>query len=228
MQRIIIVVAALASILAACTVPVNNNSQARDAQRTEQQQSIYEVNQPIPAFTYSQDRDTLIQIYRLRNEARLTYTTFHSMNDPQPVFGCPSRGYPIPADTQLTNPQQLAGAWVPSGSSTGDTRSDGKGGWVRWVDGVIELPEPNGIYSSGNTDGTWVLCIRPDGSVHPIYSEMKLQTFPFEVHWDAQQKMLVDGGAQSSSTISIGTPEEIRSRAERTPIPVASPGANER
>lgn len=199
----LIVVACLA-IGIACAPVAQNNSQSRDVRAVEQQQNIYQTNQPIPAFTFSQDRDTLIQIYRLRNEARATYTVVTGMNGGEPIWACASRGYAIAADTQLTNPTQLSGAWVSSSSSAGsDSYSDGKGNYYRWVSGNIDLPEPNGLYSSKNTDGTWILCLRPDGSINPIYSELKVQTFPFEVKWDPEKRMLVDVGQKSSSTIDI-------------------------
>ncbi len=202
-QRLLTTLLAVGVIVAVACAPIGRTSQSRDVKAVEQQQQIYQTNQPIPAFTFSQDRDTLIQIYRLRNEARTTYTVFHSLNSGEPAFACPSRGYAIPADTQLTNGTQLSGAWIASGASSDDTRSDGQGNYYRWVDGNIDLPEPNGLYSSKNTDGTWVLCLRSDGTVNPIYSELKVQTFPFEVKWDPERRMLVDTGQKSSSIIEV-------------------------
>ena len=139
MRKFLIPLALVALALVACG-PVKQTSQSRDAQRTEAQQQTYEVNQPIPQFQFSQERDTLIQLYRLQNEARATYTVVTGINGGKPIWACASRGYALPADTQLTNPQQLAGAWVVSGSSGNDTRTDSSGNYWRWVDGVIELP----------------------------------------------------------------------------------------
>ena len=205
----------LATLLLVACAPVKpQNSQSRDAIRTEQQQQAYEINQPIPQFQFSQERDTLIQLYRLQNEARATYTVVTGVNGGAPIWACASRGYALPADTQLTNPVQLTGTWVASGSNHGESRSDGQGNYYRWVDGEIEMPEPNGVYSSKNTDGTWVMCVRPDGSVNPVYTELKANVFPFEVKWDPNQQTLVDVGQRSSSAI------EIRTSA---PAPTASP-----
>lgn len=187
-----------------CAPAVRQTSQQVDAANTGEQQAIYQNRQPVPRFEWSQQRDTLIQIYVLQNEARSTFTTFHSNGTGAVIFACPSRGYAIPADAQLTNPVQLSAAnIVPSRGNTYVT-----------VEGVIELPEPNGIYSGKNTDGTWVVCVRESGEAVPVYSELKVQTFPFEVSWDEARQLLIDQRKQSSSSLQIRT---------QTPAPSPSP-----
>lgn len=175
------------------------NSQSKDRNTVEGQQEIYASRQPVPRFEYSQDRDTLIQIYRLRNEVRPTFTTFHSNGTGDVVFSCPSRGYAIPADTQLTNGLQ---PWC-YGQSCGGA--------------VIEQPEPNGLYSSKNTDGTWVLCVRDNGEVTPVYTELKVTTFPFLVN--------ADGHTVSDSKSASSTTVTLRNAQGTAPgnAPVASP-----
>lgn len=201
MKRLFVSLMIGALLLSGC-VKVADSSQARDARNTEEQQSIYQQRQPVPRFEWSQTRDTLIQLYKLQNEARSTFSTFHSNGTGAVIFACPSRGYAIPADTQLTNPVQLASQYT-------QTVKDGT--W-HLVEGVIEQPEPNGVYSSKNTDGTWVLCVRDRGEVTPVYTELKVQTFPFEVSWDQAQQMLVDTKKPSSASIQV-----------RTAAPSASP-----
>ena len=49
------------------------------------------------------------------------------------------------------------------------------------------------------------MCVRPDGSVNPVYTELKANVFPFEVKWDPEQQVLVDVGQRSSSTVEIRT-----------------------
>jgi hypothetical protein len=70
---------------------------------------------------------------------------------------CPSIGFPIPADTQLTNP--LKPAW--SGQSPP----------------VIEQSEPNGLYTSKNTRGTYVMCVDKRGRVVPRYHEADVEAY---------------------------------------------------
>lgn len=182
-------------------------SQVQDRTNTENQQAVYARNQPVPRFDFSQTRDTLIQIYKLENEARRTFTTFHSNGTGEVIFSCPSRGYAVAADTQLTNPLQP--------------------GYTNYVETyVIEQPEPNGVYSSKNTDGTYVLCVRPNGDVTPVYTELKVTTFPYEVEYDAATRQVRDIGRQSSSSITIRQQVDGGSGGTApppAPTPMASP-----
>lgn len=177
---------------------VSQSSETRDRQTVQEQQTVYQSRQPVPRFEFSQERDTLIQIYRLRQEARATFTTFHSNGTGAVIFACPSRGYAIPADTQLTNPVQA------DRSLAGNP--------------VLEQAEPNGLFSSKNTDGTWVLCVRENGEVAPVYTELKVQTFPFEVTWDQAQQMLFDQRRQSSSSLTIRVGQESAPTTSPSPV----------
>lgn len=192
-MRPVLIAATLALLLTGCVQSANT----RDRQTVDEQQGIYQSRQPIPRFDYSQERDTLIQIYRLRQEVRPTFTTFHSNGTGDVIFACPSRGYAIAADTQLTNPV----GQVTPGSQV-----------------VVEQPEPNGLYSSKNTDGTWVLCVREAGEIAPVYSELKVQTFPFEVTWDEARRMLFDQKKQSSSSLTI-RPGQVATPAPSPVVP---------
>lgn len=124
-----------------------------------EQQQLYQENQPIPSFTWSLERAILIQLYQMRNDALSTYTIVTSSFGNE-LWECPSIGYPIPADTQLTNPEQYY---------NGTT---------------LKQAEPNGLFSSTNTVGTWVLCVLENGEVYPVYTEMNANTFPFVVSMD--------------------------------------------
>lgn len=201
-MRWLMVLVLIASISAASCAPgPTQQSQRWDIQTVEEQQTIYQSRQPVPRFEFSQERDTLIQIYWLRQEARATFTTFHSNGTGDVLFACPSRGYAIPADTQLTNPVQ------PYGTSA-----------ANYPMVTIEQPEPNGLYSSKNTDGTWVLCVRENGEVAPVYSELKVQTFPFEVTWDEARRMLFDLKKQSSSSLTIRATRIVAPSPSPTPV----------
>lgn len=149
-----------------------------DQRTVNQQQTVYTQNQPVPVFDWSQDRDTFIQIYKAKNEARNTWSVVTAQGTGQPIWMCPSVGFPIPADSQLTNPVQALG----SGGA------------------VIEQAEPNGLFSSKNTDATYVLCVMSNGDISPVYTEQKVTTFPFPVQIKDGSIQMVQGG---QSTIKI-------------------------
>ena len=153
MKRLFIL---LVVLLSACS-----GQETADTRKVQDQQAIYAQTQPIPAFQWSRDRDTLIQIYKAKNEANATWSVITSQGTGMPIYICPSIGFPLPADTQLTNGlQQL------QGHSAGT---------------IVEQAEPNGLFSSKNTDATYILCVRLDGSITPVYTEQKVTTFPYAV-----------------------------------------------
>ena len=147
-----------ASMLAAAAdVSGCESSESRDSEAVNKQQSHYQKIQPIPWFDWSQDRDNLIQIYKQKNEGRSTHAVVRSSGTGEILWDCPSIGFPIPADTQLTNPIQID---VTSGHA-----------------GAIEQAEPNGLFTSKHTDGTYVLCVDGAGAISPQYTEAKVDVF---------------------------------------------------
>jgi len=170
-KLMIVLVAGLALVLAGCLEP---------AEREESRSvSSYYSNilkaQPAPQFDYSLERDLVIQLYQIRNSAVNTYTVWW---DHGRIAGaCPSIGYGIPYDTQLTNPLKISYAYG--------------------VGGVIEQPEPNGLYSSKNTSATWVMCVGEDGQVYPVYVEPKVVVYPgtnVVVDWENNRVIWRPGG----------------------------------
>lgn len=151
-KLVVLVVLALFVLVGCETV----NDQESD--QVDSQQALYARNQPVPRYDWSLERDVSIQLYNIRNEARNTYSVIVAAGTGQPLFVCPSIGYPIPYDVQLTNPLQY----------------DYNGA-------VVAQAEPNGLFSSQNSDATWVLCVSGAGEVTPIYSEQKVITFPYPV-----------------------------------------------
>ena len=134
-------------------------SERQDRELVQEQQKHYQKVLPIPFYDYSIPRDVLIQIYDVvTTRAYITYTVIQSITG-QTFYHGPSIGYGIPVDTSLTNPLQ-------------PYYDD---------EGPVGQAEPNGLFSSENTDGTWVLFLQPDGAVAPIYTEHKVTTFPFVV-----------------------------------------------
>jgi hypothetical protein len=63
--------------------------------------------------------------------------------------------------------------------------------------------EPNGLYPSGNTLATWVLCV-PDGSLHPTYVEPQVIVYdhPISIAFDKERGMyrIIRAGTANSDT----------------------------
>lgn len=178
-----VTVAALALMIAACSSV--NQSLSKDQSQTNSQLQQYQSVQPVPYYDWSEQRNTLIQIYNAKNEARQTWAVVESITGAA-LWSCPSVGFPIPADTQLTNPDQIAVT---------------QNGGTNYYDGVVPQMEPDGLYASGATDATYVLCLRPDGKAVPIYTEQKVSTFPFPVH--VEDGKIVDENGASTVQIDV-------------------------
>lgn len=159
-KSLVVVLLALliTALLAGCYA---SDSDDQEQAAVENQQAVYTRNQPPPVFDWSLERDIAIQLYEARNEARLTYSVVVSQGTGAVLWMCPSIGYPIPYDVQLTNP-------VKPDIAYGEAV-------------VLEQSEPNGLYSSKNTDATWVICVDDTGNWTPVYVEQKVITFPFPV-----------------------------------------------
>lgn len=157
-----------------------SSSDRADREVVEEQQSHYQKIHPVPFYDYSIPRDVLIQIYDVvTTRAYVTYTVIESITG-KTFFHGPSIGYGIPCDTSLTNPRKYT-----------------------YEGGDVDQPEPNGLFSSKNTDGTWVLFVQPDGSVTPIYTEHKVTTFPFAVKSDGAGGWIRADNKPSEFTIEI-------------------------
>jgi hypothetical protein len=181
-RRPIILLAGVALALAACQTTVQSLS--NDQTQTDAQLQQYQKVQPVPFYNWSEQRNTLIQIYNAKNEARQTWAVFMSYTGTA-MFTCPSIGFPIPADTQLTNPEQIARTNV-----NGTVYS-----------GVVGQMEPDGLYSSTGTSGTYVLCVRDNGKAAPIYWEPPVAMFPYEVKIVNGQ--IIDAGGTSNIEVDV-------------------------
>lgn len=169
-------------ILTLATVACSDTSVYKDEQTVEDQQLQYQRVQPIPFFTYSLERYRAIELYKFRNQAATTYSLITAQGTGQAIYYCPSSGFPLPYDVQLTNPLQ----YYNSGA-------------------VLEQAEPNGLYSSKSSDATWVFCTNENGDVEPVYTEQKATTWPHAVQFNPETGMWerVD---DSTSSIVIKPP----------------------
>jgi hypothetical protein len=193
MKRTIILLVGVALVLVGCSV---KDSIKTDAVNTDRQLQQYQAVQPVPFFNWSQDRAVLIQIYEAKNAARQTWTVFYSATGVAQAM-CPSVGYPIPANTQLTSPDQVVG-----GGSSGY--------------GTVAQMEPNGVYSTTGANGTYVMCLRPSGKAAAVYSESWVTAYPYEVA--IQSGEVVDLGKDTTVPIDMTAPANVA-----TPAPSTTP-----
>jgi hypothetical protein len=114
------------------------------------------------------------------------------------LWECPSIGYPIPNDQKLVAPEDIV---YDKGEYGGGNLT-------------IENPEPNGLWRSNNTVGTWVMCTLEDGTVYAKYTEQHVDTWPFPVERDANGQYQQVKGSQPSKTLDLTRP---------TPEPTAAP-----
>jgi len=158
--------------LTGCVDTSSVQQEMEDSKAVNAQQEQYSKTQPVPFFDYSRERSVYTQIYKARNKAVATHTVWRgSMSI---IEGdCPSIGFPIPYDVQLTNPEKITLL------SLG--RADD------YVDGTVEQAEPNGLFSSKTTAATWIMCAFMDQGIAkmmPVYVEGKVTTYPYPVNVD--------------------------------------------
>jgi hypothetical protein len=163
-------------LLAACDDTTNANQQEQQTTLSALQQLLQ--SQPVPQFKWSQIRQTLIDIETA--QAKTTQTTSFAFNQgvADPVWSCPSIGFPIATTSELTNPHQIS--QIPYVGGDGRTYSDSH----ESVNGITSQIDPNGIYA-GNSTGTYVLCVANDGTTFVQYWEGFVETVSGPAVWDA-------------------------------------------
>lgn len=174
-----VALAALALPVAACNNSSGASSVNNDQANTNSQLDRYQKNQPTPAYDWSQYRQTVIDVENAEVHGVATTTFFYNMGSQKPISSCPSIGFPVAVTAQLTNPDQIT--WVNHDSSRDS--------------GVVAQSEPNGVYT-GQSNGTYVVCVAGDGSKYMQYWEGDVNTIGAPAHWDQPtQQIVVDGPA---------------------------------
>ena len=174
-------IGAIAGTIVACTSSTPAVHQEQKEQNAISQQMVNA--QPLPQFNYSQKRANLTEIETAEAQGAQSTTFFFNMGVRDPIQSCPSIGAPIPTTTQLSNPQQLA--------RTGGNNS---------IDGVIGNMDPTGVYT-GDSSGTYVLCIGGNGQPYANYWEGFVQTVFAPAVWDdATHQLKVTGPASFKFT----------------------------
>ena len=142
---------------------VNNDLKASAAGFNQLDQS-----QPVHTYNWSQLRQTLQDIEDAQAHTTQTTSFFFNQGVTDPIMTCPSIGFPIASTTQITNPDQIVQKWDGSNNQFP----------------TIPLGDPTGVYS-GNSTGTYVLCVSPNGSTYANYWEGFVQTVSGPAVWDS-------------------------------------------
>jgi hypothetical protein len=158
-------------------------SDLKERTDVERQQALYVTTQPPPFFDWSLERHLMTKLYEARNNAVTTYSYLQSPYTGKILSFCPSLGYPIPATSQLTNPQRR----VPESGV------------------VLPQAEPNGLYTPSSTSATWVMCLGPDGNVEPVYWESNVATYPRPMK-EVDGTLVPEEGGKSSISIDPKRP----------------------
>lgn len=181
------VLTAAASVIAigvtatACTGTHTSSGQAQENQQQKRDTTSLVQNQPIPGFTYSQLRQNLKEIETAEANGVQTTSFFFNQGVQNPISSCPSIGAPIPTTDQLSNPQQVV---------TGSRGSDGYG---MTTTGQMD---PTGVYT-GDSSGTYVMCVGADGKAYADYWEGYVQTVFGNATWNNATHQVEMQGAPS-------------------------------
>jgi len=170
----IIALSFVALALASCKE--DTSSATRETRQTMQLSEQASVVIGMPAVKNFAEKRQLKTIYELRDNANLvTYTYYLDLNGKRHKV-CPttSLGFGIPYSTQYTAPKAL------------------RVGRPLWPDGTqyntaghtyeAEQPEPNGLFMPASADGTWIVCLHPNGKdLAPTYVEPRIVVYLFEM-----------------------------------------------
>jgi predicted small secreted protein len=157
--------------LAACN---DESGQGREARQTQLNMNQASTIVGMPAITNFTEKRQLKTIYELRDSARLvTYSYIIDLNGKRHRV-CPSTsvGFGIPYAAQYTAPKtpKIGYPVWPDGTQGGAHTYD------------AEQPEPNGLYMPASAEGTWVLCLHPNGKdLAPTYVEPRVVVYTFEM-----------------------------------------------
>lgn len=111
----------------------------------------------LPSIVNFQEKKLVKRIYELRDQENLPTWVYTQALDGKLVFLFRAVGYGLPYAAQYSNPQKRD---VTSGA-------------------VLPQAEPNGLFTPGGSEGTWVMAIGPDGKPHVVYVEPRVIVSPF-------------------------------------------------
>lgn len=177
-KKIIALVLAAGAVfgLSACTD--DTSARATDEKATEAIMKDLQKAHPVPKFAYSQYRQNLVDIVTAQAEATPTTTFFFNSGVKDPIFSCPSVGFPIPGTAQLTNPQQITDSY--------------QGGYA-----ILPQVEPNGVFT-GETTNTTTICRDANGRGYAVGWEGFAMPITGPAEWNAEKGVVELIGAPTA------------------------------
>jgi hypothetical protein len=136
----------------------------------------------MPAIVNFAERKMLKRILEIRDQAINTTTYIVDMNG-RPHKICDSIGYGFPYSTQFTNPSQNP-----------------------LKDVVLSQAEPNGLFSSPTSEGTWISCVDPvNKHMQVVYVEPRVivSPFPLSASGDLRLETATPIGAQVNRAAAL-------------------------
>lgn len=173
------VVAVMVTMGASCSSSPGSAANKTDQATAAKTLEAMQKNQPVPVFTYSQLRQNLIEIETAQAQTTQTTSFLFNQGVANPITICPSIGFPIPSTYQITNPESLYTS----------------------RNGNVTQPqvEANGIYT-GDSTGTYVMCVDATGKPYAVYWEGFVQTVTGPAVWKDGQVQLVGTPSFAFST----------------------------
>ncbi len=171
MKKSMLFVLILLGILALTATGCAESGVTQNKYDTDWQLSHYNKVQRMHFYSYSWERWIVQTLYDFRiTKLSSTWAVTVADGTGEPIDMCASKGFGIPYNTSLTSPDQVA--YNSSGATIG-------------------MMEPNGLYPGGSTSATWVLCVEPDGSLHPWYVETNVLVYdhPIQIALDPARNM---------------------------------------
>lgn len=178
--KIIAGLAGVCAVLVTAAGSCDGGDQAKETKVAREQLSQFLQSQPVPQFNYSQLRQNLIEIETAQANSTAT-TSFMFLQSGAGATGplvmwCPSIGFPIPATYQLTAPE----------------------GKLQDHSLMVPQLESTGVYT-GDTTGTYVICVGADGKPFAFYHEGFVSTVTGPAHWDITKGEIVMDGTSSAT-----------------------------
>ena len=184
-------IALLGSMASACSGPSNAAGQTLEQNSSNQSQTIAEETLPAPVFKYSEIRWVTIEAEASEALGEQTTSFAFQQGDPNPIFSCPSIGYPVANTAQLTNPQKVVHDSYPQGGAAL----------------TVGNMDPNQIYPPPASQGTNILCVNRTGQFYLAYSEPNVVTVAGSAIWVDGKGIVMNGAPNmpSCKVLNAGT-----------------------
>lgn len=184
--------------VAGCTNHSNNGAVNEGKQQGADTTNILN-NQPLPAIKWSQWRQDLISVEMAESNDTQTTSFVTHMGSPDPIFTCPSIGFPIPVTASLSNPQTPYQGPINTGPD----------------DPTVGQMDPNGVYMPPAGEGTWLVCLDATGMPYISYNEDNVDAVGGPATWNYTKHSYDLVGAPTAGVAQ--EPAKYASTAPHTP-----------